>query len=240
VLESSKTLGFLSIPRVNTEFSNSLPSWAVDWSEPSTIDPLLWIGSGKGGRLNSPFMATGQPTRNDSCDSVHRDNLISVSGYYIDRLETLSSICPVDLFPVKEVMEKAVAVTATLPKPAGENTIEAARRTLGILYLTGNLVKVAFSVASIRMNRRDSLFLWNKMALGGQHGNEDAIYSPTGEPLETAYVKTLNANWKDPVLDPESTLENFRIWRKSIDTPLRRLKMAIIPVQYHWIITILQ
>jgi hypothetical protein len=242
ILRSSDSLEFLSIPRGTTSFSKSLPSWVPDWSDPVADDPVAWSWENKYEYGNSDFtdslfQATGQSTTDRNSPSFRDGNALSLSGHRLDRLGSLSNIFPKFEASMALVVQKQTALSASLNDP---DEITIAVIILKLLCFIGNFLKHIFIVLIDGTNRIDTLFLWDQMALGANNDKQTAVYPPTGEPLEAAYMATLCVNWMPA--GPESALENFRAWRESRrqDLRLRKVKMNFMPVRSRWLITCLE
>jgi hypothetical protein len=236
LFNSSDTLDLLSIPHGTTEFSKTLPSWVPDWSDSLASDPLVIGQTDKSDFKYSLFRATGQS--NADALSFGEDNVLSLHGHRLDRLRTLSSIFPRIQATIGELLEKKTEFLTINHSTPHENTLARLRRLCRGLAFTSDFCKYAFVVLSESTHQLDTLFLWDKMALGDESDETRTVYAPTGETLETAYMATLSTNWMPA--GPESALENFRILRQSYRRNLRKVKMNMLPVRYHWLITILQ
>jgi hypothetical protein len=232
MLKSSDTLNILSIPRGATKLS--LPSWVPDWSDHLAAEPF-WEAPDKGEEC--PYKATNKSTSPPPL--FGENNSLTLYGHRIDRLSTLTASFSEHDLDNSQLHEKKNALLAFSREGSSwKSPIEYLRRTLKAYCLTWEFLKWIQERVTLIAMSYDTMSQWNEMTLGPGNRKTTDIYTPTGEPLEMAYMATLQVSI-DPV--PEPVEEGFRIWWRSCrpTTLLRKAKLHKIPGLYLRVVTVM-
>lgn len=232
MLRSSSALDILSITRgtTNTEFSKSLPSWVPDWSNDTAAEPFSSLSDIE---EESRYDATSQSMTIPPLFS--KDNSLTLSGHRLDRLVTLSIVFSKSNFDHGRLQEKKEAIVA-YGRNSPSGPIAYLRHSFKFYCLVSGLASFTIYHLTLMALSLDTTVQWNEIALGPANERATDIYTPTGEPLETAYMATSQLH-VTPV--PESIQEDFRFWWQSCRPTLllRKWKLNRVPFLYHCVIT---
>jgi hypothetical protein len=196
ILNSSRNLDVLSIPRGTTERSAALPSWSIDWSDTSSHASQLDTTDFT--IINHPSTREFSASRGTFCSvsDLGGGNKLRLVGHVFDCISELGSPLSPSLKAIDIQRSKAEIPEIKSFWEFGENILGNAQKAI-----------------SESRNMLDTLIEWENIA----GLDQDGCY-PTGEDHTTVYWRTLCIDQKAGKSDAEVAAA-FQRWRRILRWP---------------------